>query len=104
MVLVNTDYISGKELTMLGLVKGSSVQCKNFGKDIGAGFKNLVGGVLKAYTQMLEEARELATQRMIAEAEGMGANAVINVRYEAVDCVQGSAEAVIAYGTAVTYA
>ena len=80
MVLVNTDYISGKELTMLGLVKGSSVQCKNFGKDIGAGFKNLVGGELKAYTQMLEEARELATQRMIAEAEGMGANAVINVR------------------------
>lgn len=104
MVLVNTDYISGKELTMLGLVKGSSVQCKNFGKDIGAGFKNLVGGELKAYTQMLEEARELATQRMIAEAEGMGANAVINVRYEIADCVQGSAEAVIAYGTAVTYA
>ena len=58
MVLVNTDYISGKELTMLGLVKGSSVQCKNFGKDIGAGFKNLVGGELKAYTQMLEDARE----------------------------------------------
>lgn len=63
-----------------------------------------MGGELKAYTQMLEEARELATQRMIAEAEGMGANAVINVRYEAADCVQGSAEAVIAYGTAVTYA
>lgn len=63
-----------------------------------------MGGELKAYTQMLEEARELATQRMIAEAEGMGANAVINVRYEVADCVQGSAEAVIAYGTAVTYA
>ena len=102
MVLVNTDYISGKNLGMLGLVKGSTVQCKHFGKDIGAGFKNLVGGEMKAYTEMMDEAREIATLRMIAEAESMGADAVVNVRYATSAIIQGAAE-VIVYGTAVKY-
>lgn len=70
MVLVNTDYISGKELEMLGMVKGSTIQCKNIGRDIGASFKNLVGGEMKAYTEMMNEARDLAIQRMVEEAEG----------------------------------
>lgn len=102
MVLVNTDYISGKELGMLGLVKGSTIQCKNIGKDFGASFKNLVGGEMKAYTEMMNESREIATQRMIAEAEAMGADAIVNVRYATSAIVQGAAE-VIAYGTAVKY-
>lgn len=70
MVLVNTDYISGKELGMLGMVKGSTIQCKNIGRDIGASFKNLVGGEMKAYTEMMNEARDLAIHRMIGEADG----------------------------------
>ncbi len=102
MVLVSTDYIAGKDLAMLGLVKGSTVQCKNFGRDIGAGFKNLVGGELKAYTQMMDEAREIATKRMIDEAEAMGADAVVNLRYATSAIIQGAAE-VIVYGTAVRY-
>ena len=79
MVLVNTDYISGKELEMLGMVKGSTIQCKNIGRDIGASFKNLVGGEMKAYTEMMNEARDLAIQRMVEEAEGLGADAVVFV-------------------------
>ena len=103
MVLVNTDYISGKELEMLGMVKGSTIQCKNIGRDIGASFKNLVGGEMKAYTEMMNEARDLAIQRMVAEAEGLGADAVVNVRFATSAIIQGAAE-VIAYGTAVKYA
>jgi uncharacterized protein YbjQ (UPF0145 family) len=102
MVLVNTDYISGKELGMLGLVKGSTIQCKNIGKDIGSSFKTLVGGEMKAYTEMMEDARNIAVQRMIGEAERMGADAIVNVRFATSAIVQGAAE-VIAYGTAVKY-
>ena len=69
MILVNTDYISGKEFEMLGLVKGSTIQSKHFGKDISQGFKTLVGGELKAYTEMMNEARDLATKRMVEEAQ-----------------------------------
>ena len=72
MILVNTDYISGKELEMLGLVKGSTIQSKNLGKDITQGLKTLVGGELKAYNEMMNEARALATKRMVAEAEELG--------------------------------
>ena len=82
MVLVNTDYISGKELEMLGMVKGSTIQCKNIGRDIGASFKNLVGGEMKAYTEMMNEARDLAIQRMVEEAEGLGADEVVNIRFD----------------------
>ncbi len=102
MFLVNTDYITGKEFEMLGLVKGSTIQSKNLGKDITQSFKTLVGGELKAYTEMMNEARALATKRMVAEAEALGADAIVNVRYASSAVMQGAAE-VIAYGTAVKY-
>lgn len=102
MICVTTDYVNGKTLEMLGLVKGTTVQSKNIGKDILQGFKNIVGGELTAYTEMMNEARALATQRMIAEAESLGADAVVNVRYASSAITQGAAE-VIAYGTAVKF-
>ena len=102
MILVNTEYVAGKELEMLGMVKGSTVQSKNIGKDLTARFKTLVGGELKAYTEMMNEARDIATKRMVAEAQAMQADAVINVRYSSASVMQGAAE-VIAYGTAVKF-
>ena len=102
MFLVNTDYISGKELEMLGLVKGSTIQSKNIGRDISQGFKTIVGGELKAYTEMMNDARALATQRMTEEAEKLGADAVINILYASSAVMQGAAE-VMAYGTAVKF-
>lgn len=102
MLLVNTDFIGGKQLNTLGLVKGSVVQCKNMGRDIMAGFKTMVGGEIKSYTDMMNEARAIATKRMVDEAEGLGADAVINVRYASSAIMQGAAE-IIAYGTAVKY-
>ena len=76
--------------------------CKNIGRDIGASFKNLVGGEMKAYTEMMNEARDLAIQRMVEEAEGLGADAVVNIRFATSAIIQGAAE-VIAYGTAVKF-
>ena len=102
MILVNTDYITGKEFEMLGLVRGSTIQSKNIGKDIMQSFKTLVGGELKAYNEMMNEARALATKRMVEEAEQMGADAVVNIRYASAAVMQGAAE-VIAYGTAVKF-
>ena len=102
MILVTTDYISGKNPEMLGLVKGSTIQSKNVGRDITQSFKTLVGGELKAYTEMMNEARALATKRMVEEAEGLGADAVVNVRYSSASVMAGAAE-VIAYGTAVKF-
>jgi len=102
MLLVNTDYITGKELEMLGLVKGSTIQSKHIGKDIAQSFKTIVGGELKAYNQMMIEARDLATKRMVDEAEALGADAVVNIRYASSAVMQGAAE-VIAYGTAVKF-
>ena len=102
MILVNTNYIAGKELEMLGLVKGSTVQTKHIGKDITQGLKSVVGGELKAYTEMMDEARAQATKRMVAEAEALGAEAVVNIRYSTSAIVAGAAE-VIAYGTAVKF-
>jgi len=102
MFLVNTDYIAGKELEMLGIVKGSMIKTKHIGKDIGASFKTLIGGELKGYVEMMSESREIATQRMVAEAEALGADAVINVRY-ATSAIMDSAAEVMAYGTAVRY-
>ena len=102
MILVNTDYITGKELEMLGLVRGSTIQSKNIGRDITQSFKTIVGGELKAYNQMMNEARALATKRMVEEAEQMGADAVVNIRYASAAVMQGAAE-VIAYGTAVKF-
>lgn len=102
MILVNTDYIEGKKLEMLGLVKGSTIQSKNLGKDITQGFKTLVGGELKAYNEMMNEARALATKRMVEEAETMNADAVVNIRYASAAVMSGAAE-VMAYGTAVKF-
>lgn len=100
MILVNTDYISGKELETLSLVKGSTIQTKNALRDISQGFKTLVGGELVAYNEMMNEARALATKRMVEKAEALGADAVVNIRYASAAVMQGAAE-VIAYGTAV---
>lgn len=102
MILVNTDYIAGKELEMLGLVKGSTIQTKNVGHDITQSFKTLVGGELKAYNDMMNTARALATKRMVEEAQGMGADAIVNVRYATSAIMQGAAE-VMTYGTAVKF-
>ncbi|MCI9463945.1 MAG: YbjQ family protein [Lachnospiraceae bacterium] len=102
MILVNTDYISGKELEMLGMVKGSTIQSKNVGKDITQSFKTLVGGELKGYTEMMNEARALASKRMVEEAERLGADAVVNIRYASASVMAGAAE-VMAYGTAVKF-
>lgn len=102
MILVNTETIAGKELEMLGLVKGSTIQTRNIGRDITQGFKNLVGGELKAYNEMMNGARALATKRMVEEAEALGADAVVCVRYASSSVMQGAAE-VMAYGTAVKF-
>lgn len=102
MILVNTDYIAGHELEMLGLVKGSTIQSKHIGSDISQSFKTLVGGELKAYNQMMNDARALATKRMVEEAEALGADAIVNVRYASAAVMQGAAE-IMAYGTAVKF-
>ena len=100
MLLLNIDYVPGKEVEPLGLVKGTVVQSKNFGKDFMAGMKTLVGGEITGYTEMLNEARQIATKRMVDEATALGADAVINGRFGSSAVMQGAAE-VIAYGTAV---
>ena len=102
MFIVTTDYIEGKKFEMLGLVKGSTIQTKHIGKDIGTSFKTLVGGELKGYTQMMNEARTIATGRMTEEAEKLGADAIVNVRFATSAVMQGAAE-IIVYGTAVKY-
>ena len=102
MILVNTDFITGKELETLTLVKGSTIQSKHLGKDISQSFKTLVGGELTAYNEMMNEARAIATKRMVAEAEALGADAIINIRYASSAVMQGAAE-VIVYGTAVKF-
>ena len=100
LLLLNIDYVPGKEVEPLGLVKGTVVQSKNVGKDFMAGMKTLVGGEITGYTEMLTEARQIATKRMVDEATALGADAVINVRFGSSAVMQGAAE-VIAYGTAV---
>ena len=102
MLLVNIDHIPGRELEALGIVKGTVVQSKNFGKDFMAGIKTLVGGEITQYTEMLNQARQIAVKRMVDEAQAMGADAIVNVRYASASVMQGAAE-VIAYGTAVKY-
>ena len=102
MLLVNIDHIPGKEFEALGVVKGSTVQSKHFGKDFMSGMKTLVGGEVTAYTELLNEARAIAVKRMVDEAEALGADAVVNLRYSSSSLMQGAAE-VIAYGTAVRY-
>ena len=102
MLLITLNYVPGKEFEALGIVKGTTVQTKNFGKDFMSSMKTLVGGELSAYTEMLNEARQIATKRMVDEAEALGADAVINIRYGSASMMQGAAEVVV-YGTAVKY-
>ena len=100
MLLLNIDHIPGKNVEALGIVKGTVVQSKNIGKDFMAGMKTLVGGEIVGYTEMLTEARQIATKRMVDEAEALGADAIINIRFGSSSVMQGAAE-VVAYGTAV---
>ncbi|MBQ2896070.1 MAG: YbjQ family protein [Oscillospiraceae bacterium] len=102
MLLLSIDHVPGKEIEALGLVKGTIVHSKNFGKDFMAAMKTLVGGELVGYTEMLVEARQIATKRMVDEAEAMGADAVICVRFGSASLMSSAAE-VIAYGTAVKF-
>ncbi len=102
MILVNTEYISGRELEMLGMVKGSTIQTRHMFSDIGQSFKNLVGGELKSYNEMMGKSRDIATERMVQEALNMGADAVVGVRYATSSIMQGAAE-VMVYGTAVRF-
>ena len=102
MLLVTTDYIAGKEIEMLGMVKGSTIQSKHIGSDIAQSFKTIVGGELKSYNDMMNTARALATKRMCQEAEALGADAIVGVRYASAAVMQGAAE-VMAYGTAVKF-
>ncbi len=101
MIITNIDSIPGKAITEhYGLVSGSTVRAKHFGKDFLAGLKNLVGGELVAYTELLKESREQAIQRMTAQAQNFGADAIINVRFSTSSVAQGAAELYV-YGTAV---
>jgi len=101
MILVNTEEIKGKEIIeVIGLVRGSTIQSKHLGKDILAGFITIIGGEIKEYTEMLEQARKIAIKRMVEEAEGKGANAIVNIRFATSAIMQGAAELLV-YGTAV---
>lgn len=102
MRIYTTDYITGKNLETLGMVQGSTVQSKHIGRDIAASFKTIVGGELKGYTEMMNEARKMATARMIEQAEAMGADAIIAVRFASSAVMDGAAE-IMAYGTAVKF-
>lgn len=100
-LLSNLELVPGRRVKAhLGVVQGSTVRAKHVGKDILAGFKNIVGGELKAYTELMQEAREEAVQRMLAQAASAGANAVLNVRFATTSITAGAAE-ILAYGTAV---
>lgn len=102
MILATTDNVGGRNLEMLGLVKGSTIQTVNAFRDIGAGLKTLVGGELTKYNEMMNNARALATKRMVEEAQAMGADAIVGVRYSSASVMQNAAE-VMAYGTAVKF-
>ncbi len=101
MLITTTDYIPGREITeVLDIARGSTVRARNLGRDIFAGLKNLIGGEIQEYTRLMADAREQAIDRMIADAEELGADAVINVRFATAAVMQGASE-ILAYGTAV---
>ena len=101
MIVVNTEAVPGYRIArMLGIVQGNTVRAKHLGRDIAAGFKNMIGGELKGYTQLLTESRRQAMERMMAQAQQLGANGVVNVRFSTSAVTQGAAE-LYAYGTAV---
>ncbi|WP_366924491.1 YbjQ family protein [Metallumcola ferriviriculae] len=101
MILTNIDYVPSYEVTeVLDLVKGSTIRAKHVGKDLLAMFRQLVGGELKEYSEMINESRKISTAKMVAEAEKLGADAVINIRFTTSNVMQGAAE-ILVYGTAV---
>lgn len=100
MKLLSIEYIPGEEIEALGMVKGTVVQSKNIGRDFMAGMKGLVGGEIVGYTEMLNEARQIAVKRMVDEAKAMDADAIIGIQYSSSQVMQGAAE-MVAYGTAV---
>jgi len=101
MIITNTEFVTGKEIKeILGLIKGNTVQAKSIGKDFKAGLRNIAGGEIKEYTEMLAEAREVALKRMKDKAEKLDADAIINVRFMTSSIMGGAAE-MLAYGTAV---
>ena len=102
MILTTTENFAGKEFEVIGLVKGSTIQTVNAIRDIGAGLKTLVGGELTKYNEMMNDARALATKRMVEEAESLGADAIICMRYSSAAIMQNAAE-VMAYGTAIKF-
>ncbi len=102
MKIYTTDYITGKNLETLGMVQGSTVQSKHIGRDIAASFKTIVGGELKGYTEMMNDARKKAIERMVEQAEAMGADAIVSVRFASSAVMDGAAE-IMAYGTAVKF-
>ena len=101
-MLISTVENIGREYTVLGIVRGTTVNSKNIGRDIGASFKTLVGGEIKGYTEMIDEAVETATDRMVNAAERLGADAIIGMRYTTSSVMQAASE-VTAYGTAVKF-
>lgn len=100
--IYNTESIPGKKYELIGLVKGSMIQSKHLGRDIGSALKSIVGGELRGYSEMLNEARALATKRMILEANNLNADAIVNLRYTTSTVMQGAAE-ILAYGTAIKF-
>ena len=101
MIVVTTDFVTGKKIVkVLGLARGNSIRCRHVGKDILAGFRNMVGGEVPEYTKMMAESREQSIDRMVAEAEALGANAVIGVKFSTSMMMTSAAE-ILAYGTAV---
>ena len=102
MIVTTCDVVPGQQVQVLGLVRGNIVTSKNLGRDIMAGFKNLVGGEIVSYTQMISEGRNVAEQRMIAEAERLGADAIICMRFAGGSVMEGTLE-MLAYGTAVKF-
>ena len=100
MFITTKENIPGRSYEIIGVAQGSTIQAKHVGKDIGAGLRNLVGGEVKAYVEMMNEARDIATQRMIQNAQQMGADAIVALRY-GTSAVMASAAEVLAYGTAV---
>ncbi|WP_424008673.1 YbjQ family protein [Haloferax denitrificans] len=102
MIVTTTETVVGRDIEeTLGAVRGNTIRARNVGRDITQGLRNIVGGELKSYTGLMAEARDEATERMVAEAEAMGADAVVGVRYVTAEVAQGAAE-ILAYGTAVT--
>ena len=102
MLIVSTETVPGKTIEVLGLVEGSTIQSSHIGRDIGASLKTIVGGELKGYSEMMERARAQATERMVAQAQRLGADAIVCVRYGSASVMQNAAE-VLAYGTAVRF-